>query len=484
MLNNINVDRIDYTNISSDEKSRFYNYLHLLNDIHPYKLQYILNTDDTNKYSILEQYIYDIACTQFDTYLQKKFNKEEHHIAFSFVKNDINCCDTINMNCVENSSMTSIINLSNSTVQPFIFFKLTNNDYKNKNIEHIRECDICVSNPNNIITFDPNQYVYGNINIFCTDDFLSVNETINYSLVIQILNTPVKNIPIFDYDFHSAIISQVFDKPKYELVTNNDTKSNIFDFTITSKTKDNSMDILVNSETFSDECKQIFELKDNKAFNCIRQLLEEHKKTHSLFKVQKDEKKNIINNEKNIINNEKNNENDKFIQRFTHKAVFTPIMCDWIIHEAEQYAFKNGWETTRHDLYPTTDISLDKIQSVFTFMLLFLTTIDSLICKSYNVEIKNIDIKDIFIAKYDAENQNSLDMHIDGNESNFSISILLNDGFEGGKLIYADDIISYAEKGDMVIHTIRHTHGVTPVTKGVRYALVAFLNISLLDEFI
>ena len=68
-------------------------------------------------------------------------------------------------------------------------------------------------------------------------------------------------------------------------------------------------------------------------------------------------------------------------------------------------------------------------------------------------------------------------MHKDGNESNISISILLNDGFDGGDLIYEDGITSHAEKGDMLIHTRRHVHGVKPVTKGVRYSLILFLQI-------
>lgn len=172
---------------------------------------------------------------------------------------------------------------------------------------------------------------------------------------------------------------------------------------------------------------------------------------------------------------------DKFIQRFTHSSILTPTICDWIIYEAEQYAFNNGWETTRHAYFPTTDIQIENIKPVFSFMLFFIKTIDKLISKSYNIKIETIDIREMFIAKYDANRQNSLDMHIDGSESNISITILLNNEFEGGRLIYADDIISYAEKGDVMIHTKHHKHGVTPVTNGIRYSLVMFLQIKYID---
>ena len=481
MLNDINIDRINYKNISAVEQKRLYNYMYLLTDIHPFKLQYLLNTTNIDTHSVIERFIYDIACTQLSKKLNKQFNHGVNYITFSFLKKENRCCDISKFCCTENSIMTSIINLTDSMSSPFLFVKLTTDDCERNNTQHIRECQLSISKLGNILTFDPNKYIFDDVNMFNTNnnaDFeFNITDAPNYSLVIDILNKKPINVPVFNYDINSAIVSQIFNKSKYELHVNNSENIERICYTIESNTEEGSVDILLQEEILLKALYNLFELKDKKSLNGLSRILEPYVEKHLLFKLKVDEKNDIV-DKKNDIVDEKN---DKFIQRFTHSSILTPIMCDWIIYEAEQYAFKNGWETTRHDNYPTTDIQIENIQSVFTFMLLFIKTIDKLICKSYNIEIKNIDIKDMFIAKYDANHQNSLDMHVDGNESNISISILLNDEFEGGRLIYADDIISYAEKGDVMIHTKHHKHGVTPVTKGIRYSLVMFLRINCID---
>lgn len=561
MLNHINIDRINYTNISLVEQKRFYNYMYLLNDIHPFKIDYLLNTTNINTHSVIERFIYDIVCTQLSTKLDQQFNHSDNYITFCFKKTENECCEIIDFNCVENSIMTSIINLSDSITTPLLFVKLTNDDYVTNNTQHIRECELSISKPGNILTFDPNAYMYDNVNMFNTNtntDFeLNINDPPNYSLVIQILNKPPINTPLFNYDINSAMISQIFNKSKYELHTNNSENIERISYIIEPKTEEVSTNILLQKENWLTILNQTFELKDKKALNGLSRILEPYVENHLLFKLKVDEQNNKIDDENgnaddkndnvqtdkvddengnaddgnsnaddktdnvddkndNVqldkvddencnVDNENGNSDDnngnaddtndniddtndnvddkpdKFLQRFTHKSILTPIMCEWIIHEAEQYAFKNGWKTDRHNLYPTTDIPVESIHSVFAFMLLFIKTIDELVCKSYNVEIEKINIIDMFIAKYDPNHQNSLNMHTDGMGTNLSISILLNDEFEGGNLIYEDDIISYGEKGDVVMHTYHHGHGVTPVTKGVRYALVMFLKMKYID---
>ena len=507
MLNHINIDRINYTNISLVEQKRFYNYMYLLNDINQFKIEYLLNTTNVDTHSVIERFIYDIACTQLSSKLNQQFNHGDNYITFCFLKPENGCCETINFHCVENSIMTSIINLSDNLTTPSLFVKLTNDDYETNNIQHIRECELSISKPGNILTFDPNTYMYDNVNMFNintnTDFELNINDPPNYSLVIQILNKPPINTPLFNYDINSAMISQIFNKSKYELHTNNSENIERISYIIEPKTEEVSTNILLQKENWLTILNQTFELKDKKALNGLSRILEPYVENHLLFKLKVDDKNDNVQTDKvddengnaddeNGNADDKNgnaddtNDNvddkpDKFLQRFTHRSILTPIMCEWIIHEAEQYAFKNGWTTDRHDKYPTTDIPVERIHSVFTFMLLFIKTIDELVCKSYNVEIEKINIKDMFIAKYDANHQNSLNMHTDGMGTNLSISILLNDEFEGGSLIYEDDIISYGEKGDVVMHTYYHMHGVTPVTKGLRYALVMFLKMKYID---
>ena len=481
MLNTISIDNISYNNISSVEQNRFYSYIHLLHKVHPFKLEYLLNTTHIETHSIIERFIYDIACTQMHTKLNKQFNHNDNYITFSFVKNS--CSPTIHFQHVENGIMTSIVNLSDNPTTPFLFVKLTIDDYEEKKTQKIRECQLSIPKQGNIVTFDPNIYIYENIIMFSNnnniEDKVNCDERQNYSLVIQILNKKPRNTPVFNYDINSAIVSQLFDVSKYELPTNNCENIERLSFRIESKTEEVTMNILLQEAKydFLNILYNVFEFNIKSAFNILSPLLEEHIEKHLLFKLKLDEDK--LPEQNNIVDNSVIH--DKFYQRFTHREVFTPTICDWIINEAEQYAFKNGWITDRHLEYPTTDIELFNIQPVFSFMMIFMQTIEQIICKSYCVEIETIDIRELFIAKYTEKQQNMLDMHTDGQESNMSISILLNDEFEGGDLIYVDHIKSYAEKGDMVIHTNHHVHGVTPVTKGTRYSLILFLKIKFID---
>ncbi len=501
MLDYINIDRINYTNISSVEQKRLYSYMYLLSDISHYQIEYLLNTSNIDTHSVIEKFIYDIACTQLSTKLDKQFIHGVNYITFKFLKKERDCCDKINFFSAKDSIMTSIINLSHNITCPLLFLKLTNFDWETNNTQHINECEICVSKQGNILTFDPNKYMYDGIFMFKPDivgyhDF-DIVDMANYSLVIQIVNKQPIKTPVFNYDINSAIVSQMFNRYKYELHTNNSEYIERICYTIESITEEESVSCLLKKSIFSNALNNLFELKDNNALNILSKILEPYVEKRMLFKLKVDEKNDIVVEKNDIVDESVTgttgpqgpiddtevtvNVNDKFIQRFTHRSIITPIMCDWIIHEAEQYAFKHGWSTTRHDLYPTTDIPVENIESVFKFMLLFMKQIDKLICKSYNIEIESLDIKDMFIAKYEFNQQNSLDMHVDGQGSNFSISILLNDGFDGGNLIYADDIIADTEPGDMIIHTKYHKHGVTPVTKGIRYALVMFMRIKCID---
>ena len=489
-MNNIYIDRISSNNFSPVERSKFYRYLHALTDAQYFKIEYLLNTTHIDTHSVFERFIYVIACTQLRTKLNKQFNNGDNYITFGFIKNT--CNEHIIFNRDEDSMMTSIVNLADCPCTPFLFVKLTEDEYIKKETKNIRECKLIVPKQGNIVTFDPSIYIYGNVNMFCNNDEIrnelykfDYKQLVNYSLVIKILKQKPTYTPLFNYDIISAIVYQVHHVSKYELSNIGCENISGVSFSIDSITEDIFMNILLKKEKVDllNILYNTLEFNVGTAFDVLSPILENHVETHLLFELKVDEPKlpepklpePKLPEPKLIV--DYSDKYDKFNQRFTHRSVFTSIMCDWIIDETEQYAFKHGWNTSRHDNYPTTDIELHNIQSVFSFMILFMQTVEKLICKSYSVKVENIDITEMFIAKYDEKQQNSLDMHKDGNGSNISISILLNDGFDGGDLIYEDGITSHAEKGDMVIHTQRHVHGVTPVTKGVRYSLILFLQI-------
>ena len=93
---------------------------------------------------------------------------------------------------------------------------------------------------------------------------------------------------------------------------------------------------------------------------------------------------------------------NRFLQRFHYTKVYTPDICKYIINESEKYATNNGgWTTKRHDKYPTTDLPVDKIPSIFGLVLETMNTIVKKVKKSYGLNDEMmINIKDLFVVKY------------------------------------------------------------------------------------
>ena len=112
--------------------------------------------------------------------------------------------------------------------------------------------------------------------------------------------------------------------------------------------------------------------------------------------------------------------------------IFTKTFCEEMIEEAENL---NQWTVNRHEYYPTTDFTLSEINY---------NTIYEQILQEYGYPVaKHVwgltgdcwgsnMFSENFLAKYSPEAQGHLDSHIDG--SRYSITVALNDEFEGGDL--------------------------------------------------
>ena len=172
---------------------------------------------------------------------------------------------------------------------------------------------------------------------------------------------------------------------------------------------------------------------------------------------------------------------NRFLQRFTYPNLYSSDMCNYIVGECERYASKNGgWTVDRHTSYPTTDLPVDKIPSIFGLILETLKTITTRVSASYGLHDKMIiNIKDLFVVKYSHEAQNQLEMHCDG--SFLSFNILLNDisEFEGGGTYFDDGLTCRLNKGELLLHSSQIKHSGLPITKGKRYLLVGFMNVDM-----
>tara|TARA_Y100000389_G_scaffold178716_1_gene192129 strand:+ start:7454 stop:8122 length:669 start_codon:yes stop_codon:yes gene_type:complete len=154
--------------------------------------------------------------------------------------------------------------------------------------------------------------------------------------------------------------------------------------------------------------------------------------------------------------------------------------CQLIIHEALEYANTNGWETKRHEHYPTTDFELDHLPlSLVKITHKINDVIFPTISQMFDVKKENLFLRDLFIVKYETGQQVKLKKHKDG--SIFSFIISLNDDFEGGgtnihKKIYKPSV------GSVMIFSGQLNHSGHPITKGKRYIITGFVNIDFTSE--
>ena len=152
--------------------------------------------------------------------------------------------------------------------------------------------------------------------------------------------------------------------------------------------------------------------------------------------------------------------------------------CDSIIQEGESYSSIYGWNTKRHDHYPTTD---NQITSNWKCYSDIETKITQILYPEFSdlftINKSLLEIKELFIAKYDGDlnnTQKSLESHVDGCE--FSFIIALNDNYIGGGTYFVkDNKTIHLKKGDVVIFCGQTQHAGLPVTQGVRYILPGFI---------
>ncbi len=163
---------------------------------------------------------------------------------------------------------------------------------------------------------------------------------------------------------------------------------------------------------------------------------------------------------------------NRFIQRHHKKGYIDNLICDYIVDECDKH---DEWESDKYFELATRDVSVFSIETIKHYVVKILEKMYVTIKECYSIENK-IDFRDIFVVKYDADKECFLSMHTDNDFLSFQI--LLNNDFEGGGTYFADGITMKPEKGDLIIHSGQQVHGALPITKGKRYLLIGFFNIT------
>ncbi len=141
-----------------------------------------------------------------------------------------------------------------------------------------------------------------------------------------------------------------------------------------------------------------------------------------------------------------------------------------------------GWTTSRHSAYPTTDIPCSSIPSLNTLVryLLHSRVITKIAFNAGFKSPKELDFKDLFFVKYEAKEgeQSELKLHSDGCLISFNILLNMRQEFEGGGTYFSFDNKLYEiEMGDCLVHDSRLLHAGKKITKGKRFILVGFVDI-------
>lgn len=421
---------------------------------------WLLDTRKTT-FSLLEKYIYDIAMFQFQN-LNIEFDPDKYYIEFWW-RHDTSL-NNFHIDCDENEQaitneyklpLLSNVVYFNETLYPTILTNVNLDQYKYKDFENTNT--LCMSFPKKgkFVSFN-SSYFHAASNVFKT-----YNNNNRSTLMINLWNYRPKN-EIF-YDSKNNLKS--YSKTESLLqISKNDPPTKI------------KMDASFFYDDFMEDL--LYNRKYDILLPCGDKLIELYgndiKYNNSTFEfyLEKDEKEDKKEDDAIMITdsletNRVKSNNSKYMQRMTLHKIYNDDICKWIINEANKVDLSFN------------KIEFEKIQNVFTFVLISLQTIMQKICNKYCLhDIKNnINISKLCLIK----NTSYFNMgsKINYNGSLLSFIILLNnpDEFKGGDIIFDDQITHVLEFGDVFIFDGKTNHTISQVTSGEQYIL--FCNLSL-----
>jgi len=185
---------------------------------------------------------------------------------------------------------------------------------------------------------------------------------------------------------------------------------------------------------------------------------------------------------------------------FTLKGLLSVAECTGLIAAAECEARRRGWQSTRHRHYPTVDLPLHDIpHSHYARVRSRLDEVVLTTMRSRYAPCRGLRIREAFIVRYEAPEagdggaggevaqggtakewpkQPGLALHRDGTLLNCIILLSSPSEFEGGGTVFAPPLDSTyrSGRGDCLCSCGQYLHGAEPVSRGVRYVLVAFID--------
>lgn len=447
-----------------------------------------------SSYSLVEKYVYDIAMFHF---ARLNICDVENHFIEFWCKSKFDS-HTLHLDCDEKLKKTKgeyehpilscVTYLNDVPSSPTIITNVDLECYKYKEFEEQTEIVLSLPVSNKQITFDGHFY-HGSTTLSDVDVDVDVDE--RYIIAINLWNKKPIDVEYYGLTEHGTTDrnnNDVTFQSDVNMIAISASASNICDVNVSNDLINYNLfnDILYNKKKGA--CHVFNKLiqkwiADNNVENIttFKFVLDNSIKENEKQVELKNKYGDIMDDFKAIMDKTIDLKYNRFLQRFTFPNLYSSDVCNYIVGECERYASKTGgWTVDRHIAYPTTDLPVDKIPSIFGLILETLKTITNQVSASYGLDdTMVINVKDLFVVKYSDDAQNRLEMHCD--ESFLSFSILLNDTneFEGGGTYFDDGLTCFLNKGEMLLHSSQIKYSGLPVTKGKRYLLVGFLDIDM-----
>ena len=444
--------------------------IHQIKNISPGS--YILD-ESKNDMTLLEKFIYESKL-----FYSNLYDNSGCIVEFCIIDEDINNLNKFKLNCdinlryttgKTNSPFLSVLTYFSTEELAVIISDVTYKNYVFKDFKKNEKFNIFFPKQNQQILFDGSLY-YGNADILEKNIHFK-----RYCLVINLWKSNPNNIETFNYP----------DFDKFVVTTKNDSIIEISNSTVNNKNLyydqelpyDFYENMLYSQENFKMKEELVKLIKDNYNENFYYTLSYNNDNKEICKKNKIIEDINFMNKLKDdpLIDNVINN---RFLQRHLCQNFYSKSICQWIVHECDNYASNNGgWSSFINKSYPINHLPIEKVSNIFSFILISFNEIMQTIKNKYELTVDiDFNIMDLYVIRYDSTGVNELDLHRD--MGFFTINILLSDpkDFEGDGAYFNDGITINLNQGDAIIHSSRMKHSGKHVTNGYRYVMIAIIN--------
>lgn len=156
--------------------------------------------------------------------------------------------------------------------------------------------------------------------------------------------------------------------------------------------------------------------------------------------------------------------------------LFTEEFCKMMIEEAEHL---NAWTVDRHGFYATNDMLLKVMGLDYVYESVFQKYVYPCAIRIWGLEGDKwgpFMASENFIVRYQPSVQSHLNTHLD--DSNYSLTIGLNDEFKGGGTWFPrQKTLAKPKAGECTLFPMpTHKHAGMAITEGKRYIIVSFCH--------